>query len=78
MCGSLWIETDYDPGSKWWKWQVSLDEFKKDERPIGEGKFSVVYRGKLHGTPCALKVLKVSTLNDSVIQSFNYEVGLMR
>jgi serine/threonine protein kinase len=45
--------------------------------PIGEGKFSICYRGYLHGTPVAVKVLKVTSLNEQVIQSFNHEVGIM-
>ena len=51
-------------------------KFNRDH-PIGEGKFSTCYRGQLHGTPVAVKVLKVKNVNDSIMQSFNHEVGLM-
>jgi hypothetical protein len=49
------ILEDYDPGVKSWKWETDFSALRIDKEPIGEGKFSIVYTGKLYGTPVAVK-----------------------
>jgi hypothetical protein len=45
---------------------------------IGVGNYSTCYLGKLHGTPVAVKQLKINRVTEKILQSFNHEVGLMR
>eukprot|EP01103_Thecamoeba_quadrilineata_P012733 TRINITY_DN3359_c0_g1_i2.p1 TRINITY_DN3359_c0_g1~~TRINITY_DN3359_c0_g1_i2.p1 ORF type:complete len:689 (-),score=135.19 TRINITY_DN3359_c0_g1_i2:1-2067(-) len=69
---------DYDPRSKSWKSMIDISEVEVNfkAKTIGEGQFGKCYKGYLHGTPVAVKVLKVSTMSDYVIQSFHHEVGV--
>eukprot|EP01103_Thecamoeba_quadrilineata_P003029 TRINITY_DN12863_c0_g1_i1.p1 TRINITY_DN12863_c0_g1~~TRINITY_DN12863_c0_g1_i1.p1 ORF type:complete len:566 (+),score=97.09 TRINITY_DN12863_c0_g1_i1:43-1740(+) len=69
---------DYDPRSKSWKSMIEISEIEISfsSPPIGEGQFGKCYKGKLHGTPVAIKVLKVPTMSESTIQSFHHEVGV--
>jgi serine/threonine protein kinase len=44
---------------------------------IGSGKTAKVYRAKLHGFICALKIIKTEGLTDDMKQSLRREVELM-
>jgi len=43
--------------------------------PIGKGAFGAVFKGKLFGTDCAVKVIKPS--KESTIGEINHEIGIM-
>jgi len=62
---------DYDPGSKYWKWEIDPTALKVYDQ-IGVGRFGTVYSGELYGTNCAVKVVK-----GSPIGQIQYEIGLM-
>lgn len=51
----LLLATDYDPGTKSWRWEIDFNELKID-KPVGHGHFSICFKGTLHGTPVAVKV----------------------
>jgi len=70
---------DYDPGTKSWRWELDSSRVVVlRDHILGEGKFGKVYRGSLHGTPVAIKVLHARKMSDHIIQAFKYEAGLMR
>jgi predicted Ser/Thr protein kinase len=68
--------SDYDPAARAWRWKIRSKHLiiNKDQK-LGEGRFGIVYRGYLHGTPVAIKVLNNDSTNMSNLE---YEVGIMR
>lgn len=69
---------DYDPGTKSWKWELDPALLHYDENnTLGTGKYGTVYRGRLRGTPVAVKIMKRSGNKRKLHQEFKYEAGLM-
>lgn len=68
--------SDYDPAARAWRWKIRFKHLiiNKDQK-LGEGRFGVVYRGYLHGTPVAVKILNTQSKD---ISNLEYEVGIMR
>jgi len=61
---------DYDPGSKYWKWEID-ETALAIKHQIGSGRFGTVYLGELYGSNCAVKTVKGSA------NQIQYEIGLM-
>jgi serine/threonine protein kinase/ankyrin repeat protein len=71
---------DYDPRQKSWKWMIGFHELSfvaGSSGVLGRGNFSVVRLGRLHGTPVAVKFLKVGNVTAPQLAAFQQEVGLM-
>jgi serine/threonine protein kinase len=71
---------DYDPRQKSWKWMIGFHELSfvaGGSGVLGRGNFSVVRLGRLHGTPVAVKFLKVGNVTPAQLSAFQQEVGLM-
>jgi predicted Ser/Thr protein kinase len=74
---------DYYPSIRAWKWEIDYKKLQIDEKKqIGEGSFGTVYFGYFHGTPVAIKILKMKAKNSEEmkkkIHQLEDEVGLMR
>jgi serine/threonine protein kinase/ankyrin repeat protein len=71
---------DYDPRQKSWKWMIDFRDLSfvaGGGGVLGRGNFSVVRLGRLHGTPVAVKFLKVGSVTAAQLSAFQQEIGLM-
>jgi serine/threonine protein kinase len=57
------------------KWEINLSSLLIEDVIIGKGGFGEVYRGKLYGTVCAVKQIKLS--KDNSIEKIHHEIGIM-
>jgi serine/threonine-protein kinase CTR1 len=61
--------------SKWKKWEIEASSLIIGGIIIGKGGFGEVYRGKLYGSECAVKQIKLSQENS--IEKIHHEIGIM-
>jgi len=69
------IQEDFNPMSKWKKWEIEASSLIIGGIIIGKGGFGEVYRGKLYGSECAVKQIKLSQENS--IEKIHHEIGIM-
>lgn len=57
-------------------WEIPIEQLQL-EKVIGQGTFGVVYSAKWHGCHVAVKQLKATTLDETVLKDFRSEISLM-
>jgi len=59
-----------------YEWEIPYNELVI-KRQLGEGSFGVVYQGSWRGTSVAIKKLKTQGINQSVLEDFKAEIGVL-
>lgn len=67
-----WFE-DYDPASKHWKHKIDANVVVVVDGAVDSGNYGTVHRGRVYGTPCAIKELKASVAQASIF----HEIGVL-
>jgi len=57
-------------------WEIPYEELQFGPK-IGEGTYGVVYKGRWHGTPVAIKKLKYSKVTQEILDDFRKEVAIL-